>query len=522
MNRSRSQLVGLALLVVLTVLLTLQARWLGQLATAQGEQTRDMLDTAVARMVSDFQATLAEVEDDVVAAGGVVDLARSPIIANVLARDAAHPEPPPSPEFLANAADGRQWWVLLDVPALQTQVFPQLARRALGPDGLDTYRVAVLPLTPGLPALYRSHPDDPTADSMDGPPDASADLSLRPNRWIGVFRGEELRWTAAQDAPDDLARATTLPSSGPVFIADAEPEDRFMTFAAEPARWRIELHHRSGSLEGAFARARIQNLALGGGLLGLLLAGFAFLFKAEQRGRRLAEKELAFVAGISHELRTPLTVMRTAASNLERGAITEPARITEYGALIEREVARVSEMVERVLRFSEVGPATPVREPVQLALLVQEAVDRCRPWRDRKRYHVDVQIAPDAAVIDVDPSALTSLLHNLIENAIKYGDDDQTVRIVSRSGAADGAAGVMIQISDEGPGIPGKDQERVFEPFFRAPHLRGSNIPGNGLGLSVARDIARAHGGRLDLTPADDERAGATFSLFLPRDEPRS
>jgi len=100
-------------------------------------------------------------------------------------------------------------------------------------------------------------------------------------------------------------------------------------------------------------------------------------------------------------------------------------------------------------------------------------------------------------------------VHNLIENAIKYGGTGQTIRVSAARGAA-----LVVEVTDNGPGISPEDREHLFEPFFRGAGVRGGSAPGNGLGLGVARDIARAHGGELELRASAGP--GTTFVLSLP------
>lgn len=488
-RRWQPLLLGLSLVPLLGILVALQAHWLGDLAAAQHEVTRRMLETAAKRMVSELQATLAEVEESVRAGPENLDGLAAALILEVVPLAAGENPPLHLPGFVVQGGRNTRSLVVLDVDRLEAELFPALARSALGADGLDTYRVSVVRVDGDGPALYCSHAEDLPVDE---PPDASAELWLLPNRWQ-VFLGENGGdWTEVD---------------GPVWVAAGEP---LGSVGRAPAPWRIELRHRAGSLEVALAQARRRNLLLAGGLLALVVAGLALLWVAEQRGRRLAEKELAFVAGVSHELRTPIAVVRTAASNLRRAVVTEPARVVEYGELIEREATRLSGLVERVLRFSDED--TPlVLDEVDVEAIILAAVERCQPWRDRKRFEVAIDVAEDARTVSADGAALTSALHNLIENAIKYGDEGQTIRVRAWRGED-----LVVEVADTGPGVAAQDREQLFDPFYRGVGVRGGNIPGSGLGLGVARDIAHAHGGRLELLEHDDGARGATFAFRLP------
>lgn len=367
-------------------------------------------------------------------------------------------------------------------PEVDPDVVEAAARDVLGPAALDTYRVEIVAADGARPPLFRSRPEE---DGGSGPAAASAPVFPSPGKWVG-FAGTDEAGAAA-----DLREIELPPMPGP------------------PA-WLLEVCHREGSLADVVARGRVQNLAIGGGLLAVLVAGVALLLVGERRARRLAEKELLFVAGVSHELRTPLTVIRTAASNLEQGVTGDPERVREYGAMIGREAERVGARIERALRFADRSLGPVAREDVDPAELVTEAVEACRHWRDRRTYRVETNVADDLPRVHGDRAALVSALANLVDNAIKYGPDGQTVRV--RAGL--GAEGrIAFDVVDEGAGIPKGERARIFRPFHRGQSARANRAGGSGLGLAVVAQVAADHGG--EVVVAEVER-GTAFSLRLP------
>ncbi|MEM7205439.1 MAG: HAMP domain-containing sensor histidine kinase [Planctomycetota bacterium] len=495
-------LLGLSLVPLLGLLLVLQARWLGDLAAAQHDVTSRMLQTAATRMASECQAALSALQDAVLEGTVGEDPVSAALIDQVEPLAAGAGPPPDAPAFVVQPEDEGPLLVTLDPAGLATQLFPSLARLALGPDGLDTYQVTVAATAPGGAPLYRSHDEAPSTGepstrepNAEQSPDAHAPLHLVPLRWRALFGDGDNRWTEV---------------AGPTWIADGTPPKVSELQTADPP-WRIELRHRAGSLRAALAQAQIRNLLLAGGLLAVVVASLALLWVAEGRARRLAEKELAFVAGVSHDLRTPLAVVRTAASNLARGVVDEPARVAEYGEIIEREATRLTAQVERVLRFGD-GEAALVFDQVDLDTLLRDAVQRCQPWRDRRDFAVELSVADDARHLRADGAALTSALHNVIENAIKYGGDAPTIRVDVRR--VDG--GVVVDIADDGPGVAKEDRTHLFDPFYRGAAAREGAMPGSGLGLGVAREVARAHGGSLELIASNGAAHGARFRLRLP------
>ncbi len=322
-------LLGLLLLPLLGLLVSLQVQWLGELATAQHEVTHRTLETAATRIANEFQETLSQVQESVLAGSPLADTTVATLVAEVVPLEPGEEAPSDLLAFIAEEGSNRLL-VILDADRLQAELFPLLARNALGVDGLETYSVSVVSTGDEASVLYRSHPHRSGSVEL---PDASAELHLRPNRWRIFLGDQQGDWDSKE---------------GPVWVANGEPDG---TIELVPAPWQVEVRHLAGSLDVALADARRRNLLLGGGLLAVILAGVALLWIAEKRSRHLAEKELAFVAGVSHELRTPIAVVRTASSNLSRGLVTEHDRVMEYGELIERETTRLASLVERVLRF---------------------------------------------------------------------------------------------------------------------------------------------------------------------------
>lgn len=465
-RRRRFTLAALAF-VVLAVLALLQVRWLAEASERWRDEAQSAATAGIARMALD----LGELMRSVSSAPGEVDQ-------RLVARGAEDSVPVPG------HAD-----VALDRGVLAGEVLPELAARAFGADVFDRYRIELRATNGAVARLYDSHP------SLGGTarrPDASAPVAFDAPAWVGMFAAEDGGWQPLAPSPD----------------IDQEWGHNEFTVAAPPV-WRLEIRSLSGSLADVAHGVYMQNLLLSGGMLLLLVGALVLLVVAEGRARRLAEKELAFVASVSHELRTPLAVIRAAASNLSDGVVASPPQVASYGEMIVRETQRMGEQVERVLRFAGGGEgARAPRRRVDLRAVVADAVARCQPWRDRRTFSVEVD-ARAVAEVWGDADALVSALQNLLENAIKFGPEGQTIRVR----VLDTEQQVVVEVEDEGPGIDASEREAVFEPFYRGAAAAGSAIAGTGLGLSVVADVARSHGGTVRI---EDRGAGAVVVLRLP------
>jgi signal transduction histidine kinase len=252
------------------------------------------------------------------------------------------------------------------------------------------------------------------------------------------------------------------------------------------------------------------------GLLGRLVAtavqnmrAYAAERETVEELRRLSALRADFVSLVSHELRSPMAAVIGAARTLqERWRELTPEQRASFLALISDETSRLATLIGDVLDTSriEAGTFSYSFSDVDVARLVREAVAAIGLGQDEVAV---VARAPDTVPhVRGDPERLRQVLLNLIENAVKYSPAGGAVDV----GAWSENGRVMIAVEDHGPGIPREQHGLIFEKFGRANV--GGGKPGSGLGLFIARSIAEAHGGKLDVRSTPGE--GATFTLDLP------
>ena len=280
--------------------------------------------------------------------------------------------------------------------------------------------------------------------------------------------------------------------------------------------WHILLQHAAGSLDAAVANARRRNLWLSFGILGVLAASTFLVMLNARRSEKLAAQQMDFVATVSHELRTPVAVIRSAAQNLSAGVVHDAEQAKRYGDLIDVEGRRLTDMVEQVLEYAGLsGNRRPAASrPVDVASLVHDVVNTSQALPEAHEVSFDVRIDDNVPTVMADQDALRRALLNLVSNALKHADDGRWIGLtVSRvPGRGDGE--VLVSVTDRGRGIPADEMTHIFEPFYRGQFALSQQIHGNGLGLSLVKRIAEAHGGRVSVKSAPGQ--GATFTIVLP------
>jgi signal transduction histidine kinase len=216
--------------------------------------------------------------------------------------------------------------------------------------------------------------------------------------------------------------------------------------------------------------------------------------RMQRRISRFVEDRARILAAVSHDLKTPLTRIRLRADLLED---------EDLGAKIRRDVDDMQHMVEATLDFMRGTESREDTRPLDLMALVESLCDDAAESGQRVTLRGQVESPYQGR-----PLALKRCIGNLIDNALRYGGSAE-VEVI------DSGQNVTLTVADQGPGIPPVSLETVFDPFFRLENSRARHSGGTGLGLGIARNIARAHGG--DLLLRNRDTGGLLAELRLPR-----
>lgn len=226
-----------------------------------------------------------------------------------------------------------------------------------------------------------------------------------------------------------------------------------------------------------------------------------------------------FVANVSHELRTPLTALMGFIETLQGPARDDTAAQTRFLGIMQSEAARMNRLVGDLLSLSRVESDQRVRPTTQISLLdvLSSTVHALQPVAQKAKVTLVFDPPDHVPTMIADADQLRQVFTNLIENAIKYGGEDNTVQVTLAAADRDPAlraAGVRVDVTDHGPGIDPAHLPRLTERFYRIDNHRSREMGGTGLGLAIVKHIIHRHRGRMRVT--SDLGQGATFSVILP------
>jgi len=231
--------------------------------------------------------------------------------------------------------------------------------------------------------------------------------------------------------------------------------------------------------------------------------------------RALEAVRREFVANVSHEFRTPLAIIGGYVETLLDGALDDRPMAERSLQTIKKHSERLNLLIEDLLSISRLEHRTSTLEcrAASLREILQRVIEQLEP-RIRER-NAEIELALDVDLVEMDPARIEQVFFNLLANALQYAVvEGALVRVTSRLKGAE----VEIVFSDNGPGIPYRDQPHIFERFYRVHKDRSRDAGGTGLGLSIVKNVVMAHGGRVSVrsTPG----AGASFKIVLPVRQP--
>lgn len=247
-------------------------------------------------------------------------------------------------------------------------------------------------------------------------------------------------------------------------------------------------------------------------LFGCVAGAFFVVFKNLQAQRRLTELKNDFIQNVTHELKTPIATVGVAIEALRNfDAMQNPARTQEYLDISKSELNRLSLLVDKVLRMShfEENELVLHLEQVDFQAIVSEVLASMKLQFENQNALMTFEASGESFMLKGDRLHLTSVVYNLLDNALKYspGQPEIGVRLFCKANE------IKLEVADKGIGIAPEHRERIFEKFYRVPTGNVHNAKGHGLGLSYVASVVRQHGGRVSVEEREGD--GAVFIIAL-------
>jgi signal transduction histidine kinase len=273
--------------------------------------------------------------------------------------------------------------------------------------------------------------------------------------------------------------------------------------------WEVQVKVGDDGVRGAAIWGGSRTFILAALSSGVLAIGLALTARAARATARLAEMRSDFVSGVTHELKTPIATIRAAGDTLVRGRIASPDGAKEYAQLVVQEAKRLTRLVDNLLAYARITDVTEAYffEPVDMHTLVSDAEQEFQAQIRNDRVDVETTIPPALPPIRADRAAMGLVLANLLDNALRYSTGTPQLRISAR---ADNQR-VVLEIADNGVGIPQDEISKVTRKFFRG---RRAASGGSGLGLAIVLRVITDHGGSLAIESLVG--SGTTVAIAIP------
>ena len=240
---------------------------------------------------------------------------------------------------------------------------------------------------------------------------------------------------------------------------------------------------------------------------------FAYTLFVILKQKRLSEIQKDFINNMTHEFKTPIATIAVSTEVLkDENIVNQPERLKNYAGIIEKENIRLKHQVERVLQMARLDKEDIglKKESLDIHQIIEDSIHNYTMALEERKGILKSELAATLCRIQGDKFHLTSVLNNLIDNAIKYCREIPliTIRTFNRHN------GCVIEVRDNGIGISAENQRRIFHKFYRVPTGNVHDVKGFGLGLSYAKTIIEAHGGEISVQ--SELGAGCSFQIYIP------
>jgi signal transduction histidine kinase/tetratricopeptide (TPR) repeat protein len=247
-------------------------------------------------------------------------------------------------------------------------------------------------------------------------------------------------------------------------------------------------------------------------LIIILVFGTALIARIVGREMEILKIKSDFVSSVSHEFKTPLTSMKALTERLEKGKVTQPAKMKQYISIISHDIDRLIRLVGNILNFSNIEEGTKVykKEETDISIWLKEIINNYKKEGIESGISISANIEDNLPALYIDKDAMTQAIFNLLDNAVKFSRDDKIIGVTVEKNENS----VIIKIKDKGIGIENDEKDKIFEKFYRGKSAVKYYIKGTGLGLALVKYTVEAHNGHIDVE--SEPGRSTVFTITLP------
>lgn len=375
---------------------------------------------------------------------------------------------------------------------LVTQKNDEFVRAGMPPDSISEIHVFRDGPGPGIVKVLSS------VDSLQD----SIGIKELSNKYAQILKEEKISIPYAITRRKAVLKEELRP---PLFEDDNEITIGFN----KPVTYRVDVSNTTAFvLQKMWSQILVSLL-----LVGLTVFSFTLLLRYLVQQRKLTQIKNDFISNITHELKTPIATVSVAIEALRNfDALHDPEKTKEYLAISSNELQRLSFLVDKVLKLSmfEKHQVELKEETIDLAALVKEVVNSMKLQFEKYKAQVNVQLHGYRFDIEADRLHVTSVLFNLLDNALKYSKENPSIHVELK----DENERIQLSITDNGIGIPAEFHKKIFDKFFRVPAGDTHNVKGYGLGLSYVAYVIQRHYGSIEVE--SQPGIGSRFIIKLP------
>ncbi len=304
--------------------------------------------------------------------------------------------------------------------------------------------------------------------------------------------------------------------SGRIILGEENPSPELLTvtefFENNFPPWKIEFfREKTASLGIADIRKSFYFWTILT-LIIVLIFGTALIMRTVAHEMEVLKIKSDFVSSVSHEFKTPLTSIKALVERLQSGKVNEATKMDQYFSVISQDAEKLTRLVNNILDFSKIEEGKKEYELVEtnIAQLVSQQIEAFQKDVIKEGIKITVQIEKDIPSLTLDKIAVSQAFNNLLDNAVKFSPEGKCIRVEVTKDEKK----VMIDIIDEGIGIPSDEIDKVFDKFYQARNALKQSVKGTGLGLTLVKHTIEAHGGTVHVKSKIGQ--GSTFTLIFP------